>query len=190
MTEMVPLTNVPRPVRLRADDYLLLDEAGAFDGYGKTELLDGEIVYMNAQHRPHGRAKMILFDALRDGLRRIASPLSVMVETSIALTGHDIPEPDLTLTTEPEGNGLIPVWSVAMVVEVADTTLRSDLSRKGPIYAAAGIPEYWVADLNGRVVHRLWAPADDGYAHQDKVMFGEPLAAAVIKGLSIDTAAL
>ena len=55
MTEMVPLTNVPLPVKLRAEDYLLLDEAGAFMAYRKTELLDGEVVYMNAQHRPHAR---------------------------------------------------------------------------------------------------------------------------------------
>ena len=41
MTEMVPLTTVPLPVKLRVEDYLLLDGSGAFDGYGKTELLDG-----------------------------------------------------------------------------------------------------------------------------------------------------
>jgi len=190
MTEMVPLTNVPLPVKLRVGDYLLLDEAGAFEGYGKTELLDGEVVYMNAQHRPHGRAKMILFDVLRDGLRRIASPLSVMVETSVALATHDVPEPDLSLTSEPEGTGLIPMRSVALVVEVADTTLRSDLARKGPIYAGAGVPEYWVVDLNGRVIHRMWTPSRVGYANRDQNPFGETLTAATIDGLSIDTAAL
>ena len=61
MTEMVPLTTVPLPVKLRVEDYLLLDGSGAFDGYGKTELLDGEVVYMNAQHRPHARIKSRLF---------------------------------------------------------------------------------------------------------------------------------
>lgn len=190
MTEMVPLTNVPLPVKLRAEDYLLLDEAGAFMAYRKTELLDGEVVYMNAQHRPHARAKMILHDALRDGLARAGSPFSVMVEASVALTTHDIPEPDLTLTSEPDGTGLIPVASVALIVEVADTTLRSDLSRKGRIYASAGVSEYWVADVNGRTIHRMWAAIGGGYTRRDETPFVTTLTAATIEGLSIDTAAL
>lgn len=45
---------------------------------------------------------------------------------------------------------------LALVVEVADTTLAFDLSVKRGLYARAGIAEYWVLDLAGRrmVVHR------------------------------------
>jgi len=190
MTEMVPLTDVPLPVKLRVEDYLMLDEAGALQDYGKTELLDGEIVYINAQYRPHVRLKMALYNDIRARLEDLGSPLSVMVEGSIALGSRDVPEPDLTLTSEPDGAGLIPVASVALIVEVADTTLRSDLSRKARIYAAAGVPEYWVADVNGRTVHRMWMPAAETYSRRDSLAFGETLTAATIKGLWIDTAAL
>ncbi len=41
MTEQVPLTTSPLPYRLTVDDFLRLDEAGAFEGYGKTELIRG-----------------------------------------------------------------------------------------------------------------------------------------------------
>ena len=54
MTEHVPITNVPTRVKLRVEDYLSLDRNGAFEGYGKTELIDGEVT----QHRPHALAKM------------------------------------------------------------------------------------------------------------------------------------
>ena len=41
-------------------------------------------------------------------------------------------------------------------MEVSDTTLDFDLRVKGPLYARAGIQEYWVVDLKARrmVVHR------------------------------------
>ncbi len=190
MTEMAPLTTVPLPVRLRASDYLMLDEAGAFQPYGKTELLDGEIVYMNAQHRPHGRIKMALYEALTASLRRNGSKLSVAVEVSVALAEHDTPEPDLTLTSDAEGDGLIPALSVALIVEVADATLRWDLDRKAVIYARAGVAEYWVADVNGRVVHQMWAPQGDRFAEHRAIAFGDPIVAATVDQLRIETNAL
>ena len=55
MTEHRPLNIAPLPVKLRVDDYLLLDSEGAFEEYRKTELIGGKVYYMNAQHRPHDR---------------------------------------------------------------------------------------------------------------------------------------
>jgi Uma2 family endonuclease len=45
---------------------------------------------------------------------------------------------------------------LSLVVEIADSTLRFDLSVKALLYARAGIVEYWVVDLTGRqlIVHR------------------------------------
>lgn len=41
-------------------------------------------------------------------------------------------------------------WRVPdLVVETADTTLASDLDEKKRLYAALGIPEYWVVDIKG-----------------------------------------
>ena len=39
----------PRPVRLTADAFFRLAEAGAFQDIGRTELIDGVIVAMNAE---------------------------------------------------------------------------------------------------------------------------------------------
>lgn len=36
---------------------------------------------------------------------------------------------------------------VLLVIEVSDSTLEYDLKEKLPIYAQAGIPEYWVVNL-------------------------------------------
>lgn len=178
------------PYRLRVSDFLLLDQTGAFKNHAKTELLAGEIFYVNAQHRPHARTKMALYDAIKAALTVARSPLSVLVEVSVELGEHDAPEPDLTLTSEPNGEGLVPGRSVALVVEVSDATLTEDLGRKLVMYAIGGVPEYWVADVNGRVIHRMCSPSGESYARHDKVAFGDSLSSATIDDLTIDTSSL
>ena len=45
---------------------------------------------------------------------------------------------------------------LVLVVEVADTSLRYDVTGKRDLYARAGVPEYWVLNIKGRklIVHR------------------------------------
>ncbi len=47
---------------------------------------------------------------------------------------HSAPEPDLTLTSEPDGDGPVPLGSVALIVEISDATLRHDLGVKQEVY--------------------------------------------------------
>ncbi|WP_419828210.1 Uma2 family endonuclease [Sphingomonas sp.] len=181
---------VPLPLRLRVEDYILLDNAGAFQGYARTELLGGEIVYMNAQHRPHWRTKMAVYDALRDAIRAAGLTLTPFTEGSVAIPPADMPEPDVAVTSEPDGDGYVPVASVVLVVEVSDASLTFDLGRKRARYALAGVPEYWVADINARVVHQFWVPTGETYSERRLVPFGEPVEAATIARLSIPTTRL
>lgn len=190
MTQMAPPTKVPRRVKLRVEDYLSLDAAGAFDVYGRTELLDGEVVYMNAQHRPHSRIKARLFLLLAEALKDNSIGLEALIEGSVAMPPHSVPEPDISLTAEPDGDGLIPLASLALVIEVADTTLRNDLGRKQRLYAGVGVPEYWIVDIRNAVIHQLWGPSGQSYGERREVGFGQSLSAATIDGLTIDTGAL
>ena len=187
MTEMAPVTNVPLPVKLRVEDYMLLDEAGAFDAYGKTELLDGEVVYMNSQHRPHARVKSRLHIAIANALNGRDDGLEALVEAAIKVPPHNIPEPDIVVTAAADGSGLIPLDSVRLIIEVSDTTLQSDLTRKAAIYARAGVPEYWVADVNAGVIHQLSDPDGSGYVRSRSIPFGERIAAATLPGFAVDT---
>jgi Uma2 family endonuclease len=172
----MPIDTSPLPVRLRVEDYLLLDASGAFDDYAKTELIEGRIVGMNAQHRPHGMLKMEMYDRLRQGLQAICSPLRPVIEFGLALAPDSLVEPDVLLTTEPSGDGFVPLPSVALVIEVSDTSL--------------GIPEYWVADVNAKVIHQMWAPEGEVYVEQRQVTYGEPIDAATIIDLAMETAGL
>lgn len=187
MTELLPVDTSVHRAKLTAADFDLLDRHGAFAAYRKTELIDGEIYFVNAQHRPHGIVKTEIYDALRDKLREIGSPYRPVQEFSLALGTNDTPEPDVMLTSEPRGKGFVPLGSISLVVEVSDTTLKHDLGKKLRSYARAGVPEYWVADVNGRVIYQMWEPVDNGYAQQAQVTFGEAISSATINGLDIAT---
>lgn len=188
MTVMEPF-NVPRLFKLRVEDFLLLDRAGAFDANAKTELIEGKIYGMNAQFRRHGYVQTELLLRLSEALRTLGG-LKALVEVSVSIPPRDMPEPDITVTREPLGEGPIPLASVALVVEVADTTRDIDLGRKAALYARHDVPEYWVADLETGSMHQLWQPVGKEYAKHETSTFGERITAATLAGLSIETNAL
>ena len=189
----LPLREVtsPQKARLRVEDFLLLNDGGAFDGYSKTELIDGEIYFMNAQHSRHARIKTELAIAIALRLRELGSDLAPLVEASTRINADTLPEPDIVVTSY-KGPDVVPLDTVALLIEVADTTLDTDLGRKADLYASAGVPEYWVVDVIEHRVLRHAKPRPDGsgYDGQLDVPFGKTLHAATIAGLSVETAGL
>jgi len=174
-----------RPFRLRIEDYELLDRAGVFNGH-RVELIGGLVIEMSPQQRPHSYTKNELAYRLRRALEKLESTLIPQVEVTTTVPPQSAPEPDIVLTDAPMGEGYVPVSSVALAVEVADTTLRHDLGTKEPLYASAAIPEYWVVDVNARRVHQFWEPTDSRYAQTRIVPLAGPLASATIPDLLID----
>lgn len=177
------LTN-PRKVGLRADDFMLLAKSGAFVDYAKTELIDGDIYVVNAQHSPHARAKSRLLGLLINRLAEIGSELEALSEVTVRLSEDSMPEPDIVLTRW-QGDGPVPASTVALVIEVSDSTLAMDLGRKSDLYAAAGIPEYWVVDLDEKRVLMHEHPDADGYHGQLDIDLSKILVSATIDGLKI-----
>ena len=172
------------PFRFTVDQFIALHEQGLFEDYAKSELIEGEIVCMNAQWSRHARVKSELAYRLGGAVRAIGSKLRPIVEVSVRLDDDSLPEPDITLT-DYRGDGAVPVASVALIIEVADTTLATDLGRKATLYAAAGVPEYWVVDLNEDRVLCHAEPGADGYAEQVDVPFGDVLIAVTVDGLEL-----
>ena len=182
----VPLAaTVPQPVRLTAEDFLLLDGAGAFARYGKTELIDGAILAVNAQHMPHAYAKGELAYRLRRALEALGSDLHVWIEASVALSAHSVPEPDVILARPDRREGLLPVGSVKLLVEISASTQKIDLGAKVRLYGQAGVPEYWVVDVDERMIHQFWLAQPDGYGERRASPFGARIEAVTIAGLAV-----
>ena len=179
------------PYRFTVDQFLALCEQGLFDDYAKSELIEGEIVVMNAQHSRHARVKSRLARRIGNLLEAMGSDLEPQVEASVRMSDASLPEPDIVLTSY-RGPGVIPVETVALVIEVSDSTLSTDLGRKADLYADAGVPEYWVVDLNEDRVLCHANPREDGsgYDGQMDASFGETIHAATVEGRMVETVGL
>ena len=177
--------------RLSVEEFLLLDREGAF-GYRSTELFGGEVYYMSPKHRPHAQAVGDMYFAIRQALAAIGSPLKVLVDISVRLSDHDVPEPDLVITDAADGDGILPLENALLVIEVSANTLAIDLGYKAELYANAGVPEYWVVDLkeNRVLMHANPRPDGSGYDGQLDVPFGDDLHAAKIEGLTVSSKGL
>lgn len=186
----IALTTRPDKVKLRVEDFDLLAESDALRGMERSELLDGDIYLMAAQYRLHGFAKSVFHEALIDWARAHRPDLRVLSEVSVAMPPIDEPIPDVTLTSEPRGPRGIPVASVALLIEVADESRDYDLGYKAELYARQGVPEYWVVDLQKRVVVVHAAPGEAGYGHRAETAFGGVVAGLTLPGLSVATGEL
>ena len=177
--------------RLSVEEYLLLDKEGAF-GSRSTELIGGEVYYMSPKHRPHALAMTEMVVALVQALRAANSPLRVLTDVSVRMSDHDVREPDIVITDAAKGAGILPLDAAKLVIEIADSTLDTDLGAKADLYADAGVPEYWVVDVNeNRVLMHANPRADrSGYDGQLDVPFGEVLHSATIEGLAVDSSGL
>lgn len=175
--------------RFTERDYVLLSEHGAFDNYAKTELIEGVIYAVNAQFSRHIRVQSRLYRALADACDAVGG-MAAWVEGSLAIDGESTPRPDMFVSSSLPEEGVVPLSSVLIVVEVADSSLDQDLGLKAELYARSGLPEYWVADVNGRVIHRMWSPTPQGFAQRDQIAFGNPITSATITGLTVSTDAL
>ncbi|WP_174279530.1 Uma2 family endonuclease [Sphingomonas bacterium] len=177
----------PGKYKLTVADFLMLDETGVF-GTTRTELLDGDIIIMNSEYRPHARIAEEVRYLMRRRLEELGSDLRPL-SASTALSEHDVPLPDVVLTREARGEGTIPLASVQLVVEVSSTTLHRDTGLKATMYARAGVPEYWVVDVSGQVVRQFWSPQGDRYLVSAEATFGADIVATTIPGLTISTSA-
>ena len=189
MTVHEPFTT-PRKLGLSVEDFLILDQSGAFDAYAKTELIDGTIFFVNAQYSEHMRAKVRLLRRLADVCDALGSGLEAWSEGSVDMRPSSMPEPDLFITRETPTTGAVPKETVVLIVEIADTTADFDLGQKAAIYAVHGMPEYWVVDLKKEQIRQMWSPLGQGYAEQRSVALGQPVSAVTIPGITVSTADL
>ena len=72
-----------------------------------------------------------------------------------------------------------------LAVEVSDTTLRRDRRVKLALYARAGIPEFWIVNLEVREVEIYRSPSGDTYASVERKGPGDVVTMEALPGLTI-----
>jgi Uma2 family endonuclease len=162
-------TTYPRTRRWTRAEYDRLIDKGVFQPDERLELLAGHLVVREPQGDPHAFA----IEHVNEALRTAFGPeWRVRVQLPIALDEESEPEPDVSVapgrlrdSTEAKPS------RVALVVEVAESSLAIDREHKGSLYARARVPEYWIVNLVDRVleVHRDPRPdasASHGWAYR------------------------
>jgi Uma2 family endonuclease len=162
-------------------------EVGIFDEDEHVELLEGVIVAMTPQSPTHARCIRRMTRLLA---RRLGDEFEVAVQLPLTLGRRNEPEPDLAVVRADAAPQDQHPATAVLVIEVARRSLRKDRQVKASVYARFGIGEYWIVDVDARVVEVLSDPdATNGvYRWARTVTTADTLTSEALPGLSLAVA--
>ncbi len=147
----VSVTAPPRlqPHRWTLDEYRRIGRTGLFDGV-RTMLLDGVLYVMPHPDPPHNTSLGLTHEILQ---RVFAAGHHVRNQTAFDVGTRNDPGPDLAVVPGSfRDYATRQVDTAVLIVEVADSSLFTDTTTKAELYATANVPEYWVIDLEHRLL--------------------------------------
>ncbi len=173
------------PHRFTADEFERMGAVGLLDEDDRIELVDGELIEMAAVNAKHancvGELTIVFARLLPRGVK-------LRVQDSVRLNDIRQLQPDLLLVEGRRYNAIPTPADVLLLIEVSDSSLAYDRGKKMFMYAAAGIAEYWIADVNERVVERFAEPRSGVYGRHDGVQSGEILSPIGVPEIAVPIA--
>ena len=164
---------------LRRSEYDQLVEIQAFCDE-KVELLYGRLVVMSPQGTRHAgviqRLTMIL-------AREVGERAEVRVQLPLAVSDTSEPEPDLSIVERGDYLDQHPSRAL-LVVEVAESSVAEDRAKAG-LYAACGVPDYWIVNLKRGVVEVYREPDEGRYSNVSRHERGGALSLVAFPDVSI-----
>jgi Uma2 family endonuclease len=149
---------VVQPVRWTVDEFHELAGLPVFEDR-KMILVDGEILAMPPANHPHDMG----IGSCQDALELIFSKNDFWIRIQMALPfgQRTDPIPDLAVVAGARLTHWRQPSTALLIVDVSDTSIDYDAGDKADLYAAAGIADYWVLDLNGRQLLVFRGPIPD-----------------------------
>lgn len=134
------------------------------DDGNRYEVVDGELLVTPAPTWDHQRIVRDLVLLLDPYIESQGLGEAMISPSDVELDTHGLVQPDVFVQGLVGGRparGWNTGAPLLLVVEVLSPgTARADRTTKRRRYQRAGIPEYWIVDLDARVVER-WRPGDD-----------------------------
>jgi Uma2 family endonuclease len=130
----------------------------------RYEVIAGELFVTPAPSFDHQDAVQRLFSPIQQYLERTRAGYAALSPADIELDPDTLVQPDLFVV--PLVGGRRPRrWSditgLLLAVEVlSPSTARADRTVKRRLFQRAGVPEYWIVDVEARLVER-WRPGDE-----------------------------
>ena len=170
--------------RFTVDEYLAMIEAGILRKEERLELIDGGIIIVSPIGEYHEYGTDQLTMELVPVLRGRAT---VRIQRSIRLNDRSRHEPDVAVLRRRPANEMGPYFpsDVYFLIEVADSSLQRDSGPKLARYAAAGIPEVWIANLRAREVTAHANPSGSEYTTVRTYRSGESISPGAFPDVSL-----
>ncbi len=179
------MANGRATMRFTVEQYHEMGRAGILSGDMRTELIDGEVVMMSPvgpEHAACVKRVTRLFHV------RLGDRATVSVQDPVVLDAYWEPQPDVSLLAHRDdfyAAGHPEPSDILLAIEVADTTLKNDREVKIPHYAATGVRESWIVDLNGERVEVHRRPTKSGYRSIHRLGRGEKISPLAFPDVSI-----
>lgn len=171
------------PYRFTVDEVIALTRQGFFDHQHKIELLDGEVFRVPNDGPVHILWNMAITRWLYESL--LSEPFHIVVDKALNLRPNNAPSPDFYVFPKAVSLENLSGPDVSLVIEVADTSLDTDLGIKASIYAAHGIREYWVIDCQRTQVFVHHRNGATSYGEPAVFAKDEPVTARHVDGLTL-----
>ena len=158
------------------EDYHRLIETGILCARS-VELLAGEIVKMS----PEGPIHAHLIREIADYLRELLRGRAYVSEAHPITLADSEPEPDVAIVRLPreQYRSRHPkAADIYWLIEVAGSSLDYDREEKKSAYANAGIPEFWIVNIQAKSLVVYRSPALGTYSVEEQLRVGtiSPLA--------------
>lgn len=151
--------------------YERMIEAGVLGEEDRVELIEGEIVSMSPQGSRHAGTVSLVEEALRTAF---PEEVLIRIQMPLALGSASEPEPDIAVVEgRPRDFMETHPTTALLVVEVAETSIRFDRTRKQSLYAQHEIKEYWLVDLGAEHLEVYRHPSESQYEEKTTLHRGE-----------------
>lgn len=161
--------------KFTVQQYHLMHEAGVFAEGDRYELINGEIREMSPIGIKHA---VCVAKTARLFQIKLGDQVFVWVQNPIILRNHSEPQPDLAILKWRDdfyASALPTPEDILLIIEVADSTITYDRDVKMPLYAANGIPEMWLFDLNQQIIEGYSQPSASGYKRSQRYEQGDTI---------------
>jgi Uma2 family endonuclease len=165
-------------------------DAGILSEDDRVELIHGEILTMSPIGPPHNGSVIRANNAL---FRIVGDRALVAAQGAIRLSDYDEPQPDILLLRPRDdcySSGHPAAADIFLIVEMADSSLDYNQSVKLELYAAAGVPEYWIADIPADCIRTFRDPEGGVYRTTGQIRRGEACTPRLLEGCPIPASAL
>ena len=171
---------------------LTYDDLASFPDDGlRREILGGELVVTPAPRLRHQDIVGRLHLDLGGLVKQHGGGRVYLAPTDVILSIRDVVEPDLVFVADRQIDILTEknIQGVpALLIEVLSDA-RTDRVRKRDVYAAFGVPEYWIVDPDADRVE-IYRLDGDRYGKPEILEAGDTLTFAALPGLAISVAEL